>query len=97
MIKEQLKKEIEELIEALLEELGEGSEREEVTDCAMGNIVFGYYENKYTIEDVYETSKYLEIPVDIEAVVLTKVKRQKRKEQRAKARKNKRKGGKIVI
>ena len=93
MTKEMLIEEVEGIIDALLEELGDDT-RDVVIEPAMINVIYGFYADKFTIEDVYEASKYLEFPVDIEQIVLEKVARQKRKEQRAKARKKAKKGAK---
>ena len=88
-MKKELKTHIEELIEALLIELGGGSEREDVTECVLVDVVEGYINDKYLLEDVIETSKYLKIPLDFERVVIRKIQRKKRKEQRAKTQKGK--------
>ena len=83
MTKLELRKDIEELIDALLDEMGEGSYREDVTECAFVNILYGYYNNKYSLEDVVEASNYLEIPADIEEIKKQKILREKRKARKA--------------
>lgn len=99
MTEKEIRNEVEELIQALLDEIGYGAEREDVIECALTNIVYRYFDDRYTIEDVIEAAKYLEIPIDIEGIVLHKIERKKRKKQRAKARARKakakaKKGGK---
>ena len=86
MTKEKLVKEVEEMIDALREEAGENSTKEEIIPCVLINFVYGYYKDMYTIEDVYEVSKYIDTPVDIEKIVIEKVARKKRKEQKTKAK-----------
>ena len=52
MTKEQIKELVEGLIESLIEESGQGTEREEVVELALINVIYGYYKDKYTKEDI---------------------------------------------
>ena len=83
MTKIELRNKIEDIIDALLDEMGEGSEREDVTECALLNIVYGYCDDKYSLEDVIEASKYLEIPVNLEEVEKERARKIKRKQRKA--------------
>ena len=83
MERENLVNTVEEIISCLLEELGHGSEREEVTECALLNVVYGYFNNQFTLEDVIETSKYLDIPIDIDEIQRQKENKIKRKQHKA--------------